>query len=60
MKNAQGIKVKIEDEGYYEVTLARAVAFKGRILSPIAKNTMKGVMLKQLPEDAVTHVEPIQ
>jgi|GEM_PF-6846674 len=59
MKNAQGIKIKIDDEAYYEVTLAKAVAFKGRILSPIAKNTIKGAMLKTLPEDAVSHVEPI-
>jgi len=59
MKNAEGIKVKIDDESYYEVTLAKAIAFKGRILSPIAKNTMKGAMLKTLPEDAIADVKPI-
>jgi len=59
MKNSEGIKIKIEDESYYEVTLAKAIAFKGRILSPIAKNTMKGVMLKTLPEDAIADVKPV-
>jgi len=59
MKNKQGVKIKIEDEAYYEVTLARAISFKGRILSPIAKNTMKGAMLKTLSEDAIADVEPI-
>jgi len=59
MKNAEGIKIKIEDERYYEVTLARAVAFKGRILSPIAKNIIKGAMLKHLSEDAIADVKPV-
>jgi len=59
MENSQGIKIKIDDEKYYEVKLLLPVIYRGRTLSPMAKNTILGKMLKNLPEGAIAHADPV-
>jgi len=60
MKNSQSVEIQIEDETYYEVKLLLPIVYRGRTLSPMAKNTLLGKMLKTLPEGAIASADPVK